>query len=38
MLDGGIPLEQAIAEAKEVGMRTPGYLVRAKEYLAKHGR
>ena len=38
VLDGGIPLEQAIAEAKEVGMRTPGYLVRAKEYLAKHGR
>jgi protein tyrosine phosphatase (PTP) superfamily phosphohydrolase (DUF442 family) len=38
VLDGGLALDKAIAEAKEVGMRTPAYLVRAKEYLAKRRR
>ncbi len=36
VLDEGVPLDQAIEEAKQVGLRTPEYLERAKEYIQRH--
>ncbi|RMF43867.1 MAG: methyltransferase domain-containing protein [Planctomycetota bacterium] len=36
VLDEGVPLEQAVEEAKQVGLRTPEYLERAKDYIQRH--
>ena len=33
VLDEGVPLDQAIKEAKTIGLRTPGYLEKAKDYI-----
>ena len=33
VLDDGLSLEEAEREAREVGLRTEGYLVRAKQYI-----
>jgi protein tyrosine phosphatase (PTP) superfamily phosphohydrolase (DUF442 family) len=35
VLDKGADLEQATAEAKMAGMRTPGYEVKARDYIAR---
>ena len=36
VLDGGLPYEDALAEAKTIGMRTPGYEVKARDYIERH--
>lgn len=36
VLDGGVDLEQAVAEAKEIGLKTPEYETKAREYVARH--
>ncbi len=33
VLDGGLTFDEALAEAKTVGLRTPDYITRAQEYL-----
>lgn len=33
VLDEGVPVEQALAEAKEVGMRTPAYETKSLDYI-----
>lgn len=33
VLDGGVSYEEALAEAKAIGLRTPGYEDRAREYV-----
>jgi len=33
VLDGGLTFDEALAEAKTVGLRTPDYIDRAREYL-----
>jgi len=35
VLDEGVALEQAVAQAKEVGMRTPAYETITREYIQK---
>lgn len=37
VLDGGLPYDQALAEAKEVGLKTPAYLELATDYIRRHG-
>lgn len=37
-LDRGVPLEEAVAEAKRAGMRTPEYEQLARDYVAAHAR
>ena len=34
VLDEGVPIEQAVAEAKQIGMRTAGYETKARAYIA----
>jgi len=34
VLDGGLSFEEALAEAKVVGLKTAGYIDRAREYVA----
>jgi len=34
VLDEAVDFEQALREAKEIGLRSPGYLQRAREYIA----
>lgn len=34
-LDQGVPLERAVAEAREIGLRTDGYETRARAYVAR---
>ena len=36
VLDQGVPLSQAVREAKAVGLRTPAYLERALDYIKRH--
>ncbi len=36
VLDGGIGYEDALAEAKMIGIRTPAYAPKAKDYIARH--
>jgi len=36
VLDGGLSYEDALAEAKTIGMRTPGYEVKARDYIERH--
>lgn len=36
VLDGGLDLEEAVAEAKVIGLKTPAYEARAREYVASH--
>lgn len=36
--DGGLPLEDAIEEAREVGLRNPALEARAREYIASRPR
>lgn len=36
VLDDGVPLEKAQQEAKEVGLKTEGYVQRALEYIETH--
>jgi len=36
VLDGGISYEHALAEAKMIGLRTPAYAPKAKDYIARH--
>jgi uncharacterized protein (TIGR01244 family) len=38
VLDQGVPLDQAVDEAKQIGLRVPEYLERAKLYIAEHQR
>ncbi|CAG0987383.1 atypical dual specificity phosphatase [Phycisphaerales bacterium] len=35
-IDGGVPVEQALDEAKTIGMKTPGFETRGRAYIAKH--
>jgi len=35
-LDGGIDLEQAVTEAKTIGLRTPAYEQKAREYVSRN--
>lgn len=35
VLDQGVPLERAVAEARTIGLRTPGYEQRARAYVAR---
>jgi len=35
-LDGGIPVEQAINEAKAIGMRDPALEAKTRDYIARH--
>lgn len=37
-IDGGVPVEQALDEAKTVGMKTPGFETKGRAYIAKHAR
>lgn len=37
VLDGGLGLEEAVAEAKVIGMKTPGYEQKAREYVERRG-
>lgn len=34
VLDEGVPFEEALREAKEIGLRSPGYEERARQYIA----
>lgn len=36
VLDQGVDLEQAVAEARQVGMRTPEYEALARDYIARN--
>ncbi len=36
VLDEGVDLEQAVAEARQVGMRTPEYETLARDYIARN--
>lgn len=36
VLDGGLDLEAAVAEAKVVGLKSPDYERKAREYVARH--
>lgn len=36
VLDGGLTYDQALAEAKTVGLKSPDYEERAREYIEKH--
>lgn len=36
VLDQGVPLEQAVAEARDAGMRSPEYEAVARDYIARH--
>lgn len=36
VLDEGVDVEQAVAEAKQIGMRTPGYETAARDYIARN--
>ena len=36
VLDHGADLEEAVAEAKRIGMRTPGYEEAARDYIARN--
>ncbi len=36
VLDEGVPMTEALKEAKEVGMRTQAYEAKAVEYIKKH--
>jgi uncharacterized protein (TIGR01244 family) len=38
VLDGGLPLEQAVAEAKTIGLKAPALEERARAYVAQHAR
>ena len=35
VLDGGISVERAVAEAREIGLETPEYEAKAREYVAR---
>jgi len=37
VLDGGVPLETAVAEAREIGLKTPAYETKARDYVARQG-
>lgn len=37
VLDKGVELEQAVAEAKEIGLRSPEYEAKARDYVARQG-
>lgn len=36
VLDQGVPLEAALAEARQIGLKTPAYEERAREYIKQH--
>lgn len=36
VLDGGVSVDQAVAEANEIGLRTPGYKDRALDYAERN--
>lgn len=36
VLDGGVTWEQALAEARTIGIKTPEYETKAKDYVARH--
>lgn len=36
VLDEGVPVEQAVEEARKIGMRTPEYEARALDYIARN--
>lgn len=36
VLDGGISFEEALAEAKTIGLRTPAYAPKARDYIERH--
>jgi uncharacterized protein (TIGR01244 family) len=38
VLDGGIPYEQALAEAKTVGLKSSAYEQAARQYIDRHAR
>jgi uncharacterized protein (TIGR01244 family) len=35
VLDGGVPLEEAVAEARTIGLKTAEYEARARDYVAR---
>jgi len=37
VLDGGLSWDEALAEAKIVGLKSPDYEAKAKDYIARHG-
>lgn len=38
VLDGGVPFEQALAEAKTIGLKTPEFETKAKDYIERQRR
>lgn len=38
VLDENVPLETAVQEAREIGLRTPGYEEKALDYIRRHKR
>ncbi|QDT23258.1 protein tyrosine phosphatase family protein [Gimesia chilikensis] len=38
VLDDGLSFEAALAEAKQVGLKTPGYIEQARAYIAQQGK
>ena len=38
VLDEGVPLQEAIKEAKTVGLRTPGFLEKALDYIKRNSK
>lgn len=36
VLDGGVPFEQALTEAKAIGLKTPEFETKAKDYVLRH--
>lgn len=37
VLDGGVPYDEALVEARTVGLKTPAYLELATDYIRRHG-
>ena len=38
VLDGGLTWDEALAEAKTVGLKSPDYEAKAKDYVQRHGK